>query len=283
MYSGLSKHHALLEIGVSISNTTPAADRGGGPGAGSTELWEPTVLSSAPSGFLEDSLHSTKKNTCKKKKASAGQAGEPWKKILLISGQMLPILSGERIRVEQRKAPAQAILSLGSPNTNLPYVVTMETGAACQSYFTDKVSCRQQPLGWEGLRGEQSPFPQVPQSPLEDQPPCEVGALSDTEWPGWGGWGVARSLRRKICLPGTRFCLFQGHLEHNAAHTSTPLPSLGPAQKQGVKPHTQHTPRCSQLLSSSPGYGDTAQYAPISTAHCSLKAAGCDWGHWSKA
>lgn len=173
---------------------------------------------------------------------------------------MLPILSGETIRVEQRKAPAQAILSLGSPNTNLPYVVTMETGAACQSYFTDKVSCRQQPLGWEGLRGEQSPFPQVPQSPLEDQPPCEVGALSDMEWPGWGGWGVARSLRRKICLPGTCFCLFQGHLEHNAAHTSTPLPSLGPAQKQGVKPHTQHTPRCSQLLSSSPEYGDTAQY-----------------------
>lgn len=72
---------------------------------------------------------------------------------------MLPILSGERIRVEQ-SSTAQAILSLGSPNTNLPYVVTMETGAACQSYFTDKVSCRQQPLEQEGLRGEQSPFPQ---------------------------------------------------------------------------------------------------------------------------
>lgn len=125
----------------------------------------------------------------------------------MISGQMLPILSGERIRVDQRKAPAQAILSLGSPNTKLPYLVTMETGAACQSYFTDKVSCWQQPWGWEGLRGEQSPFPQVPQSPLEDQPPCEVGALSDMEWRG----GVARSLRRKICLPGTCFFLFQGH------------------------------------------------------------------------
>ena len=123
----------------------------------------------------------------------------------MISGQMLPILSGERIRVDQRKAPAQAILSF--PNTNLPYLVTMETGAACQSYFTDKVSCWQQPWGWEGLRGEQSPFPQVPQSPLEDQPPCEVGALSDMEWRG----GVARSLRRKICLPGTCFFLFQGH------------------------------------------------------------------------
>ena len=71
----------------------------------------------------------------------------------MISGQMLPILSGERIRVDQKKAPAQAILSLGSPNTNLPYLVTMETGAACQSYFTDKVSCWRQPSGWEGLRG----------------------------------------------------------------------------------------------------------------------------------
>lgn len=42
--------------------------RGGRPGAGSTELWERTVLSSTPSGFLGGSLLSTKKNTCLKKK-----------------------------------------------------------------------------------------------------------------------------------------------------------------------------------------------------------------------
>lgn len=131
--------------------------RGGRLGAGSTELWERTVLSSAPSGFLGGSLLSTKKNTCfLKKKASAGQAGEPLKKILMTSGQMLPTLSGDRIRVDQRKTPAQAILSLGSPNMNLPYLVTMETGAACQSYFTEEASCWQQPSGWEVYR---VPFP----------------------------------------------------------------------------------------------------------------------------
>jgi len=80
LYSGLSKHQALLGTGVSISNATPATDRGGRPGAGNTELWEPTMLSSAPSGFLGDSLLSTKKNTCLKKKPVLGRQVNPGRK-----------------------------------------------------------------------------------------------------------------------------------------------------------------------------------------------------------
>lgn len=45
-------------------------------------------------------------------------------------------------------------------------------------------SCQQQPLGWEGLRGAPSPFPKVPQSTLEAQPPREVDPLSNTAWGG---------------------------------------------------------------------------------------------------
>ena len=82
------------------------------------------------------------------------------------------------------------------------------------------------------LGGVQSPFPQVPQSPLGDEPPCEVGALSDTEWPGWGGWGVARSPKRKICLPGTCFSL--------AMLTTSPLPGASPEARRPAS-HTTHT------------------------------------------
>ena len=161
----------------------------------------------------------------------------------MTSGQMLPTLSGDRIRVDQRKAPAQAILSLGSPNTNLPYLVTMETGAAYQSYFTEEASCRQQTLG---LGGVQSPFPLVPQSPLGDQPPCEVGALSDTEWLGWGGWGVGGvgEVSEEKDMPA-RDLLFPGNADHISPPWGQPrskASSLTHDTHRGVLGHCQAAP-----------------------------------------
>lgn len=71
------------------------------------------------------------------------------------------------------------LFSLGSPNTNLPYIVTMETGVACQPYSTDGAFLSAAALALRRLRARTSPSPRVLPSSLEDQGPSEADPLFD--------------------------------------------------------------------------------------------------------
>lgn len=173
------------------------------------------------------------------------------------SSHMLPPLSGKRVKAGQRKAPAQVLpsmpfFSLGSPNTNLPYLVTMETGAACQPHPTDTCSLPESVQESFSQRLQSSP----------DQAPGEGDPFFDLTL-------EERSGAQKD-VP-TRYLLFpvSGKPGKQSCQYSSILPKASPESRY----QALCAQRCFWSLSGSPVDSDTAHGGPC--CHQRALVQGC--------
>lgn len=162
------------------------------------------------------------------------------KEIPVTSGHMLPTQLGRGLK-QAAGGPCtsiafNAIVPLGSPNTNLHYLVTMETGAACQPYSQTRACfLSAAALGLREAGGEyRVRFPNC-HSPREVAHPREVDLLPEMAW-------GERSERREKDVPA-RYLLFCFRATRNVMppQTLTPLPKASPESR----PSASHAVRSS--------------------------------------
>lgn len=133
MDSGFSKHHALLGTGFTFAKATPG-DRWTGAEQAPQSSGKAQCSLATPSGHLGSSLLCPKGNTCENSQGWAARRTLEENPHYLRSNVAHAILEEGESRPEKGLCTSialNAIVSLGSPNTSLPYLVTMETGAAC--------------------------------------------------------------------------------------------------------------------------------------------------------
>lgn len=195
--------------------------------AAHTTLGKLCSLASPPPRLLEDLFLGTKGHTCGEKPEQGSQV-DPLGRFPCLQVKCCPPHLGRGLKEAGGRPLLSAVFSLGSPNTNLPYLVTMETGAACQPYPTHPCFPSAAALGLREAESVQESLPREPPSSLEHQAPSEAAPLSN---PALG----EKSIGEKMCPPGICFYLFQGNWENKAANT-LPFSSPQPAQNRGIKP-----------------------------------------------